>query len=65
MWLFRQETIDGIKTTYGEDDVVKHIAVRQLAQDVKISFRSVDKIIHEHAYAKLSGRWDPMLLTPF
>nr|XP_027211108.1 uncharacterized protein LOC113804430 [Penaeus vannamei] len=38
----------------------RRITVRHLAQDVKISFESVDKIIYEHLHMqKLSAQWVP------
>ncbi|XP_037779116.1 uncharacterized protein LOC119575536 [Penaeus monodon] len=39
--------------------------ISELAQDVKISVGSVDKITHNHLHMqKLFARWVPRLLTP-
>ena len=41
------------------------ITVHQLAQDIKISVGSVEKVIPEHLHMqKLLARWIPRLLTP-
>ncbi|XP_014785205.1 uncharacterized protein LOC106879959 [Octopus bimaculoides] len=42
------------------------ITIQQLAQEVKISVRSVENIIHDHLHMrKLSVRWIPRMLTSF
>lgn len=44
----------------------RRITVRQLAQDVKISVGSVDKISRDHMHMqKVSARGVPRLFTPF
>lgn len=44
----------------------RRFTVRQLAQDVKISIGSVDRIIHDHLHIqKLSSRRVPRLITFF
>nr|XP_027209146.1 uncharacterized protein LOC113802727 [Penaeus vannamei] len=46
--------------------VDRHITVRQLAQVIKVSVGTVDKIIHDHWHKQmLSAHWVPRLLTPF
>ena len=58
-----EDTIRQVEAAILED---RRITVRQLAQDVKISVGSVEKIIHDHLHIrKLSARWIPRLLTPF
>ncbi|KAK8384231.1 hypothetical protein O3P69_009169 [Scylla paramamosain] len=58
-----EETIRQVEAAILED---RRITVRQLAQDVDINVRSMDKIIHDHLHMrKLSARWVPRLLTPF
>ena len=44
----------------------RHITIRQIAQDVKISTGSVETIIHDHLHMhKVSARWIPRLITQF
>lgn len=44
----------------------RRVTVRDLAQNVKISVGSVEKIIQDHLHMrKVSARWVPRLLTPF
>lgn len=58
-----EDTIRQVEAAILDD---RRITVRQLAEDVKISVGSVEKIIHDHLYMrKLSARWIPRLLTPF
>lgn len=58
-----EDTIHQVETAILEDCC---ITVHKLAQDVKISVESVDKVIHEHLHMqKLSAQWVPRLLTPF
>ena len=56
-------TIRQVEAAILED---RRTTVRQLAQGVKISVGSVEKIIHDHLHMrKVSARWVPRLLTPF
>ena len=44
----------------------RHITIRQIAQEIKISTGSVETIIHNHLLMhKVSARWTPRLLIPF
>ncbi|XP_029646115.2 uncharacterized protein LOC115219953 [Octopus sinensis] len=57
------DTIQKVETAILEDHC---IAIRQLAQEVKISVWSVEKVIHDHLHMqKLSAQWIPRMLTPF
>ncbi|MEW8544355.1 MAG: hypothetical protein AB2693_12545 [Candidatus Thiodiazotropha sp.] len=50
-------TLQRIETAILDD---RCITVRQLAHEVKINVRSVDKIIHDHLHmGKVSARWIP------
>ncbi|XP_071114560.1 protein GVQW3-like [Haliotis cracherodii] len=58
-----EDTIYQVETAILAD---RHITVRQLVQDVKISIGSVEKIIHDNLNMhKVSARCIPRLLTPF
>jgi histone-lysine N-methyltransferase SETMAR len=58
-----EDSIRQVEAAILED---RRITVRQLAQDVKISVGSVEKVIHDHLHMrKVSARWVPRLLTPF
>ena len=44
----------------------RHMTIRQIAQEIKISTGSVETIIYDHLHMhKVSARWIPRLLTPF
>ncbi|XP_037781933.1 uncharacterized protein LOC119578419 [Penaeus monodon] len=57
-----EDTIHPVETAILEDH---RSTVRHLAQYVKISVRSVDKIIHDHLHIQKPARWVPRPLTPF
>ena len=56
-------TIEQVEASILEDRSIK---VRQLAHEVKISVRYVEKIIYDYLHmGKVSARWIPRLLTPW